>query len=894
MKTIIPLISILLTAVVTYSQNGLSSISLPTTYTPFEMRYRSGIASDASNNLWVAFQFKGLAKYDGASWTLFDSANSQLPCDTIFSLCTFNNLVYIGTLHGLTCFNGSTWTTWTTADGLAGERINGIYCDAQNLIVTSEKYMSVKTGTAWSNILIPNSDYSNITVYSYNNYHTPVFSDPSGYIWIGRSDAGLLIYNGTSWETKTYMENPIPQPTAFTRDQSGRIWIGTTNTTYIYNGAYVVNVDQLFPDWNGYPPQHIYSFANNPSGEIFFSAGMYRYILNDELITIQVPVPGGWTLLCCYNNGVYRMLSLMSDSAKVYSFDYSQHNDYGNSLKPGVYKYLDANMVKAGYGNRGVSLWDFVGNPQYEVPKGSGKHSLFCSSVWVAGLDAIDSLHLSAGKYNTGGVDFFPGPLRLDGTTDTASCRPYDHIWKVYKSEIDSVRQWYADGSLGSGTHLIPDEIATWPAHGDIQDGFDYHMAPFVDTDGNDIYEPANGDYPLIRGNQMLWWVYNDNLAPHTELSGQPLGVEIRASAFVYACDTASAATEAINYTTFMHYEIFNRSPNTYHDCYIGIFVDGDIGDHSDDYVGSNVGNNSFYFYNGDEMDGDGNGKTYGANPPCQSVAVLHGPWAPSGDGIDNDHDSDIDEQWKSIQMSGFTYFNNSQSVMGDPVNAEEGYNYLKGLWRDGAPLQYGDTGYNTGGVNCRYMFPGDSDPLGYGTGGISQPAWSEVSESNSPGDRRGVASMGPFTWAPGETHYIDIAFIWSRSDSGGAWASVEKNFLETTDIIQWYNNGGSMAWLYGGDFPYCDQLPMNTTENILSSRIMEIYPNPATNIVYINPHMLAESYSIELLSFSGQRVIQIKGKGQTELDVSDLPKGIYIIRMIGSNRIESRKLIIQ
>ena len=40
---------------------------------------------------------------------------------------------------------------------------------------------------------------------------------------------------------------------------------------------------------------------------------------------------------------------------------------------------------------------------------------------------------------------------------------------------------------------------------------FDKDLAPFVDVDNDGNYNPLNGDYPKIKGNQSIWWVMNDN-----------------------------------------------------------------------------------------------------------------------------------------------------------------------------------------------------------------------------------------------------------------------------------------------------------------------------------------------------------------------------------------------
>ena len=104
----------------------------------------------------------------------------------------------------------------------------------------------------------------------------------------------------------------------------------------------------------------------------------------------------------------------------------------------------------------------------------------------------------------------------------------------------------------------------------------------------------------------------NDQLEDHGESGGLPLGIEVIAKAYAYRFDNPQNSEEdLINYQTFLEYTIINRSSEDYHDTYMSIWTDCDLGDYSDDYTGSDVKNNSYYFENGDDVDGDGNGNTY-------------------------------------------------------------------------------------------------------------------------------------------------------------------------------------------------------------------------------------------------------------------------------------------
>ncbi len=85
--------------------------------------------------------------------------------------------------------------------------------------------------------------------------------------------------------------------------------------------------------------------------------------------------------------------------------------------------------------------------------------------------------------------------------------------------------------------------------------------------------------------------------------------------------------------------------------------------------------------------------------------------------------------------------------------------------------MVWGGNGHITSGgtVNANMLFPGDSDPLLWSTQGVNAPTtnWSEVTEANPSGDRKGVGSVGPVTFQPGQVQKLTIALVSARDYSG-------------------------------------------------------------------------------------------------------------------------------
>lgn len=458
---------------------------------------------------------------------------------------------------------------------------------------------------------------------------------------------------------------------------------------------------------------------------------------------------------------------------------------------------LDINNVRALILNGGDMWWDqgSSGNARYEIPKNDDpvqpkKHSLFAGSVWIGGKDAGNTLKVAAQTYRqttTLGVGFWPGPLStVDATIDAAECRRWDKQWKITRQEI---QEHIAATTSGDPNYVIPAAIRDWPWQGDLGLNQDANLAPWVDVGPTfGTYNPAEGDYPDIFGDQSIWWVINDK--GNTPGSGSvPIGMEIQTQAFAYQ------SNDELNNMTFYTNKIINRSSTVLQETYMAQWVDPDLGNAQDDYVGCDVPRGLGICYNGDDDDEGIQG--YGENPPSVGVDFFEGPFSDPNDGIDNDRDGTIDEVepfgcdpdpvTERIIMANFLYFNNDGSVIGNPTTAEHAYNYMIGRWKDNTQMVYGGNGYpgSAGSTNIPtgIMFPGSSDPIGWGIGGspsnpIAPPFdWSERNPGpgvppNTPQDRRFVQSAGPFVLQPGAVNYITIGVVWARASSGGATGS--------------------------------------------------------------------------------------------------------------------------
>lgn len=450
---------------------------------------------------------------------------------------------------------------------------------------------------------------------------------------------------------------------------------------------------------------------------------------------------------------------------------------------------LDINNVRTKILGGGDMWWDLT-SAKYEIPKGGKAHSLFAGALWIGGIDEGNQLKVAAMTYRQSGNDFWPGPLdKLNVSVDDATCNEYDRHYRITRKEVEEFYAWFNCKSCYTD-YVIPASIREWKGNGDQSKNQEKYLAPFFDNDGDGVYDPEAGDYPdynitgkqgcasKLYGDATIWWVFNDRGNIHTESGGQGIGLEVHAQAFGFSTN------DEINNMTFYNYKIINRSSYRIKDTYFGQWVDADLGFAGDDYVGCDVGRGFGYCYNGALKDGDGQLGTYGNYPPAVGVDFFEGPFADknniadpvsklnpaSANGIGYG-DNIVDNE--RLGMTRFVYYNNDFSPMGNPENASDFYGYLKGEWKNGVPVTFGGTGYG-GTVPCNFMFPWDSDPQAFGTGGqVYDNTWSEYVMDNDEGDRRFIQSAGPFTLEPGAVNTVTTGVVWAQSGQLGNIAAL-------------------------------------------------------------------------------------------------------------------------
>jgi ligand-binding sensor domain-containing protein len=147
------------------------------------------ISADDEGNVWLAAG-SGLYKYDGSTWTSYSTADLGFPSRALTAVAAepTSGIVWVGADSGIARFDGTTATVYTDAQGLPA------------------------------------------------NYVNTIDLAPNGHVWAGMFDGppyrgGVAEFDGSTWTAYTTANSPLPHNQVQTLDvgADGRVWIGTAS-----------------------------------------------------------------------------------------------------------------------------------------------------------------------------------------------------------------------------------------------------------------------------------------------------------------------------------------------------------------------------------------------------------------------------------------------------------------------------------------------------------------------------------------------------------------------------------------------------------------------------------------------------------------------------------------
>ncbi len=423
-----------------------------------------------------------------------------------------------------------------------------------------------------------------------------------------------------------------------------------------------------------------------------------------------------------------------------------------------------------------------------------------------------------------------------------------------------------------------------------------------IDLNQNGKWDPTE-DKPDLLGDMTAFTTYNDG-NPSSErrfTTMSPMGIEINQTVFGYKEDQQHPE---IGNTVFVRYTLENKGTVAaiLDSVLFSPWMDADLGDYTDDLVGTDTLYRVGYVYN------EGTDTQYGSNPPALGISIVQGPqvYLPgitfsdvNSNGL-YDEGIDIPLMWaprlssagKLDSIPGAMRFNNlvaSQHYMsshpthGDPGAFPEQIRYYqKGLRSNGEKIDpctwpYGQVaGIPCNTVNPIFIYSGDP---------VQSSGW----KNNTSTDQRQLITAAPFSLTVGTPVDIIVGYTGGRGNSHLASITAMRSNIQKAQEA------------FHNLFPVITGIDDNTMQP-LSFTLEQNYPNPFNPATRIRFTIDAGAITkLTVYNILGEEVARIVDRemspGQYEyvFHASHLPSGIYLIRLqSGSNTATVKSILLK
>ncbi len=527
-----------------------------------------------------------------------------------------------------------------------------------------------------------------------------------------------------------------------------------------------------------------------------------------------------------------------------------------------VAKKLNINNISTWGYNDGKSDVQIDGITGCYYPKGSQNNVLYESGfVWGALVNGDPQPRVGGSAYRQG---LQPGKILANGTAEDPG---------LATNRLFRVRSDYASADL------TEEESDEWLPKQNIRDMYaqDWNEwpaakgAPFVDVNRNGQYDPAT-DIPGVKGaGQTMWYVANDLDANLTTLmyGAQPIGLEMQATYWNYK------KTGVLNNAIFKKYILINKSGVSLNGVYVTMWSDPDIGDGTDDFVGTDTLRHMIYCYNSKPID-----TVCGNIPPAVGFVFLQTPTIPTA----NDS-AFVAGQWvkgkSNIPVNASYYFTPGDASVTDPTHelidgSTEFYRNMQG--------RIGKTGelfHDNNGNATTFVLTGDPVANTGWVDGIIHPA----------GDKRMGICSGPFSFAPGDTQEVVFAEIAADASPATGNIGAVINLRQVCD---------SVTALY---YSLADLSTGITNEKTMLPRkfaLAQNYPNPFNPVTVIR-YELAEKgmATLKVYDVLGSEVATLvneeksAGEYRVEFSKAGIPSGVYFYILTSGNYTDAKKMLL-
>lgn len=788
------------------------------------------------SNIWIGTS-SGLSHFDGLNFTNYTTSNSTLADNVVLKLVLGQSLVWMLTNSGITSFDGTNFVNYTT--------LNGLPAGVRDIAITS-------TDTLW---VCSNSGTAKFDGLSFVN--NPFARGNS--IAVDTMDRVYVLRGATiaNYPFAELYENGVwsrPSPTGITGQTPGqKLKLTKDGSLYV-----VGNINDDTYTKIDYPLA--VSFQSVRLNGMASPAPLYRDI---DLNVFDIKDGKVWTgssrssLVCTGQDSTLMPLIVDDIMATSTAVDLFQDllvvgSDVGlfyvdASVEPVNYEEeFSINQIRTVVNNYDPLFMDAKrGEANFEFPKGSGNHGIFAANLIVAAKNSNQN------TFNVHPITPFISTFSPGSVSDAAGQKDV-FIAKVSRQQIQNHQLNYNQAG-----YTMPNGIKNWPAIAVGVSGTATDLAPFVDANNNGCYDPDMGDYPAIKGDEAIYWINHP-----------ANGMKLEYHWMLYGYDAPNDS--ALNQSVFLQHTMINRDSVAFDSIKVGMYLDTDLGNPADDYVGCDSLNNIFYTYNGDVFDNGVSGNPgYGNNTPAVGVKFL------------------------SDSMESFIYYNNGPGNNGDPQIAAHWINYLESKWKNNQAVRYGGDGFNGPGVTTSptaYIFTGDP---------YTQVGWSEVApgvglNSNPPGDRRSVASMPYFSLQVNQRKTIEMAIGYGQTSD--TTSIVGQNVSEMIRLLNKVERFWDTLSIPSSIVASTDSCFLVTSiEEVEQSKneSLKVYPIPTTNQLTIQAD--SKIIEVQLYDTKGTQVRLLRAsQNRVNLELGDYNEGFYFLRVkTAESSWKTRKIVL-
>ena len=258
-------------------------------------------------------------------------------------------------------------------------------------------------------------------------------------------------------------------------------------------------------------------------------------------------------------------------------------------------------------------------------------------------------------------------------------------------------------------------------------------------------------------------------------------------------------------------------------------------------------------------------------HPPVQATTILRGPLAPKAIG----QDGKLSNPGAGQPVDTLVELKPSKYIP---------FGYRGGNMEILQVLTFSDTSAATGRINTPMANNGvfyDGDPTDI-------MDWSEISDGNTPGDRRMIASMGPFDLQPGAINEIIVAY--------SAYQDSTLSHLENVSAI--YRNTEKLHELFDNCFQDPCSFTVGTEPSSITNIDLKVVPNPNDG-----------SFNLEYNSGDVFEIVDVSGKliefgplpeafrnenNKTNFILKGLENGVYFMKVKGDKELGIVKFVVK